>query len=217
MKEKEFYQEMFKFIPYLKPFSNKASNLYNKWSVYQNEIPRAGAIILTPDMNDVLVVLDYKGTSYSFPRGKINENEELKDCAVREVKEEIGFDISPYLDPTEYITIETRPKTQITLFICRGVPKTTLFEAKTRKEISRIEWFNVQTLMKNMVLSSFDERKRHLRKFMFLLTSWIDSKNHNFDVTDDFKEVLFEGSTSKKNLEYFTRANREYFSKKNVI
>lgn len=33
-------------------------------------------------------------TNYSFPKGKVNQNENEMDCAIREVWEEVGYDIS---------------------------------------------------------------------------------------------------------------------------
>jgi mRNA-decapping enzyme subunit 2 len=37
--------------------------------------------------------MNFRCTNYSFPKGKVNENEEGIQCAIREVWEEIGFDI----------------------------------------------------------------------------------------------------------------------------
>jgi mRNA-decapping enzyme subunit 2 len=50
------------------------------------------------DASQVLLVRGFKhNSSWSFPRGKINENELPKDCAIREVREETGFNIAPYM------------------------------------------------------------------------------------------------------------------------
>jgi mRNA-decapping enzyme subunit 2 len=65
---------------------------------YKVRVPVCGAIILNKSCDKVLLVRGYKsGSSWSFPRGKINKEEALADCAVRECAEEIGFDITPYL------------------------------------------------------------------------------------------------------------------------
>ena len=37
-------------------------------------------------------------TVYSFPKGKINQGENGLDCAVREVWEEVGYDISKQIE-----------------------------------------------------------------------------------------------------------------------
>lgn len=83
---------------------------------YKVRVPVCGAIILNKACDKALLVRGYKSSaSWSFPRylpsvcsprtlfattyyrGKINKDEALSDCAVRECLEEIGFDISPYL------------------------------------------------------------------------------------------------------------------------
>ncbi|CAO3589739.1 unnamed protein product [Absidia cylindrospora] len=76
---------------------------------------------------------------WGFPKGKINQNEENDNCAVREVLEETGYDISPLLRKNDYIEI-TLKEQRIRLYIIIGVPENTHFTPQTRKEISQIEW-----------------------------------------------------------------------------
>ncbi|OAV94117.1 hypothetical protein PTTG_04289 [Puccinia triticina 1-1 BBBD Race 1] len=71
---------------------------YEKFMRYKERVPVCGAIMFNEDATQVLLVRGFKSnSSWSFPRGKINENELPKDCAVREVLEETGFNIEPYL------------------------------------------------------------------------------------------------------------------------
>lgn len=71
---------------------------YDKFLRYKERVPVCGAIILNSDASKVLLVKGYKAnSSWSFPRGKINENEQPRDCAIREVLEETGFDITPHM------------------------------------------------------------------------------------------------------------------------
>jgi mRNA-decapping enzyme subunit 2 len=52
----------------------------------------------------VLLVQGYwSKSSWGFPKGKVNEEEAGHVCAVREVMEETGFDIGPYIDPGDYL------------------------------------------------------------------------------------------------------------------
>lgn len=97
-------------------------------------------------MTKVLMVKGWKSNAtWGFPRGKINKDEPDDVCAIREVFEEIGFDISPYLVPEDFIDITIRQK-NFKLYIIRGVPGNTKFCPQTRKEISKIEWHDVKTL-----------------------------------------------------------------------
>lgn len=71
---------------------------YEKFMRYKERVPVCGAIMFNDDATQVLLVRGFKpNSSWSFPRGKINENESPRDCAIREVLEETGFNIEPYL------------------------------------------------------------------------------------------------------------------------
>ena len=43
--------------------------------------------------------MDYAKTHYGFPRGKRNQDETDVLCAIREAREEIGFDITNLINP----------------------------------------------------------------------------------------------------------------------
>lgn len=40
-----------------------------------------------------------------FPKGKANQGEDSVACAIREIKEEIEFDISPFINARQYIKV----------------------------------------------------------------------------------------------------------------
>ena len=91
-----------------------------------------------------------KSANWSFPRGKINKDEDDLDCAVREVYEETGFDVREaglVKDEKEMKHIEITMREQhMRLYVFRGVPGDTHFEPQTRKEISKIEWYKLTDL-----------------------------------------------------------------------
>ena len=100
--------------------------------------------------------------SWGFPKGKIGKDEDPADCAVREVFEETGYDISPLLSSNNYIDSHTATSTSsssspssssscsnqqsIRLFIIPNVPEFTTFTPQTRKEISKIQWHPIESL-----------------------------------------------------------------------
>jgi mRNA-decapping enzyme subunit 2 len=51
------------------------------------------------------------------------------------VKEEVGYDVGPLLDPTLYLEHSHEGQT-VRLYLIQGVPETTAFHTQTRKEIS---------------------------------------------------------------------------------
>ena len=54
---------------------------------------------------------------------------------VHQVREECGFDVTPYLKPGDYVDVVMKEQS-VRLYICHGVPQDTVFETQTRKEIS---------------------------------------------------------------------------------
>lgn len=84
-------------------------------------------------------------SSWGFPKGKVNEGEDPARCAVREVLEETGFDISHLISTKEFL--ETTVNDQLTrLYIIPGVPHDTKFIPRTRNEIRAVQWFSIADL-----------------------------------------------------------------------
>ncbi|KAJ6036990.1 hypothetical protein N7540_001269 [Penicillium herquei] len=130
---------------------------FSEFLAYKTRVPVRGAILLNQDMDEVVLVKGWKkGANWSFPRGKINKGEKDLDCAIREVYEETGFDVRaanlvPEEDDVKYIEISMREQ-HMRLYVFRGVSRDTHFEPRTRKEISKIEWYKLSelpTLRKN--------------------------------------------------------------------
>ena len=107
--------------------------------------------MLNDAMDQVVLVKGWKkGAYWSFPRGKINKDEKDLDCAVREVYEETGFDILGAglvgkEEEMKFIEVTMREQ-HMRLYVFRGVPMDTHFEPRTRKEISKIQWYKLSDL-----------------------------------------------------------------------
>ncbi|KAG5370317.1 mRNA-decapping enzyme subunit 2 [Yarrowia sp. C11] len=144
LKMPKFAQHIYEYCPQLWNIKDIKSSI-KTFRDYKLTIPVCGAIIMTPKMNKILLVQAYDGNSWGFPRGKISKDESKEKCAVREVYEEIGFDISPYLKPDKYVDIRMKGK-DFRLYLVRGVPQDTVFETQTRKEISKIEWRDLKSM-----------------------------------------------------------------------
>ena len=142
------------------------SRAFSEFLAYKTRVPVRGAILLNDTLDEVVLVKGYKkGASWSFPRGKINKDERDIDCAIREVYEETGYDIrSAGLiskeDDVKSIDITMREQ-HMKLFVFPGVPKDTYFEPKTRKEISRIEWYKLSDLPTLKKLKQQQQQNNH--------------------------------------------------------
>ncbi|KAJ4391425.1 mRNA-decapping enzyme subunit 2 [Gnomoniopsis smithogilvyi] len=124
---------------------------YAHWIGYKKRIPVRGAILLNEAMDSVLLVRGWKsGASWMFPRGKINQDEDDLDCAVREVNEETGFDakVAGLIPKDRKLkSFEMTMKDQnVKLFVIPNVPMDFPFEPKTRKEIGAIRWYTLAEL-----------------------------------------------------------------------
>lgn len=71
---------------------------------------------------------------WGFPKGKINKDEDDEACAIREVYEETGFDVTTLIDSAQFLEATIKEQ-RIKLFIVVGVPEDYDFEAQTRQEI----------------------------------------------------------------------------------
>ncbi len=127
-----------------------------------------GGILLNPGMTHCVLVQSYKGKSWSFPRGKINRGENEVQCAVREVLEEVGFDVSGLIREKDFIRLQVDTRT-IVLFIIRNVPDDAFFETHTRKEIGAIDWHHVDGL------TSGGKKLWNVTPFAGPLLNWIKS------------------------------------------
>jgi mRNA-decapping enzyme subunit 2 len=146
---KEFTAHMFQHIPFLKPHSKNLESILEQWRDYKQAVPTYGAILLNEDLSQVLLVQSYWArSSWGFPKGKVNEEEDPIRCAAREVLEETGFDISKMIDKNEYIE-STINDQMLRLYIVSGIARDTKFQPRTRNEIKSIEWFTIADLPSN--------------------------------------------------------------------
>lgn len=152
MSLRSFCLRIFKHCPLLAPFSvENHMRAFEEFLQYKTRVPVRGAILLNEAMDSTVLVKGWKkGANWSFPRGKINKDEDDLDCAIREVYEETGLDLReaglvPKDDEIKYIQISMREQ-QIRLYVFRNVPMDTVFQPKTRKEISKVQWYKLSEL-----------------------------------------------------------------------
>ncbi|XP_021342865.1 m7GpppN-mRNA hydrolase-like isoform X2 [Mizuhopecten yessoensis] len=143
---KDFSAQVFKHCPFLSGHAGEVDKILENWRSYKMSVPTYGAIMLDPELKYVLLVQGFwTKSSWGFPKGKVNEEESPHDCAVREVEEETGFDIVTLIDKNAFL--ENHFNDQLTrLYIVPGVPLSTKFQPKTRKEIKSLQWFPIEAL-----------------------------------------------------------------------
>ncbi|OWZ52898.1 mRNA-decapping enzyme subunit 2 [Cryptococcus neoformans c45] len=121
-------------------------SVWDEYKSYKRMVPCCGGILLNKEGDKVLLVRGWKSNAgWSFPRGKINLAESEEACAVREVEEETGFDLTGMVKPDDKIKTHINAQ-EVTMFIVPGIDEATEFETQTRHEIGAIEWVPLQDL-----------------------------------------------------------------------
>lgn len=137
------------------------------------QIPVYGAVLLTPDLSNVLLVQSFHGKYWGFPKGKVNQSERPVDCAVREVYEEVGFDGRQHVNESDYLENVTKQGKKTGMFIMKDVPPDFAFEPRVRKEIAGIQWFPIDSLPTHRDAGDTNKRKFNLHGFVPKLKKWI--------------------------------------------
>ncbi|CAD6966766.1 unnamed protein product [Tilletia controversa] len=146
-------------VPFIKQYVTSSGNnagelemnlekAFDDFLKYKTRVPVCGVIMLDEKWEKCLLVKGWKSSAaWGFPKGKINHSESTRDCAVREVYEETGFDCGDLLpsDSKDFLELTMREQ-KIRLYVVPGVSENTHFETLTRKEISKIAWFLLRDL-----------------------------------------------------------------------
>lgn len=161
---KSFATKLFAHSALLSKVGDQFQELFADFKTYKSKIPVFGCIMLNPKMTKAVLVCDYNGKSWTFPRGKINERESEFACALREVHEETGFDPTPHCREEDHLLAFIDGK-QIKLFIACNVPESTEFCIMTRKEIAAVAFHPLDALPKTYAVAPFLEKlKRWINK-----------------------------------------------------
>ena len=87
---KPFSKVLFEFSTLLNSYDFQ--KLWKEFSIYKRKISTYGCILLNKDYTHVVLCQFHKSDTWTFPAGKINQNEIGIDAAARETYEETGFD-----------------------------------------------------------------------------------------------------------------------------
>ena len=163
LKIKQLAQLFIKLCPLVWKWKDiKVDQALSKFSKYKKTIPVRGAAIFNKNMTKILLVKGTESDSWSFPRGKISKDEDDISCCIREVKEEIGFDLSDYLDADQFIERNISGK-NYKIFLVNNIPEETVFKPLARNEIEKIQWFDFKKVSRALF------KNNNSNKFKFYL------------------------------------------------
>ena len=169
---REFALKIFSHTPFLKCYVNRFDTIFTKWQEYKRGVPTFGAIILNSSLDKVLMVQGWGGKSWGWPKGKLNKDESDAVCAAREVYEEIGFDVTPYIDE-QHAVVAKMGEQHMKLFIIPGIPEETCFETLTRQEIKDIKWHLISDLQGKVKDESKKSKYYAVLPVLGRLVAWI--------------------------------------------
>jgi 8-oxo-dGTP pyrophosphatase MutT (NUDIX family) len=115
---------------------------------------RSCGVVLINEKLDVLIIQEKTSGQYGFPKGSIEDKDKSeKDCAWREVKEEVGID----LNSLKFKELGSKRNNRMTMFILllSESPKKIV---KQEREIINYEWISLFDLTK-------DYRYEHIKRY----------------------------------------------------
>jgi len=143
---REFAQQIFRHCPFLRDYVHNLDTILSRWRGYKLSVPTYGAVLIDPTYEHILLVRGfYNRESWGFPKGKVQENESPLKCAIREVMEEVGFDMKDRAYDDQYLERDLNGQL-IRLYIVKQVPLDTKFAPKTKNEIKEMRWFRIADL-----------------------------------------------------------------------
>lgn len=147
LKMKGFSRQIVDMCPAVWHWGDPADALA-RFGKYKATIPVRGVALFNEGCSKVLLVQGMESSSWSFPRGKINKDEDDVACGVRECKEETGFDASELIDENEYVERTIHGK-HYKVFLVKNVPEDFPFRPLVRNEINEIKWKSWKKVVKD--------------------------------------------------------------------
>ena len=111
---------------YLKPHVGQFSQLWEDYRLYKSQIPSYGALIFNKTLDSLLFVVyhnprDRIVKKLDFPKGKVDQGEKPKDCALREIYEETQLRLHERLNVESFVKVETIKHRMVTLYFMEGI------------------------------------------------------------------------------------------------
>ena len=160
---------------YLKKKIAEVEDVVAGFKEYKALVPTYGAIILNPDMTQCIMVQGFGGHGWGFPKGKINDSEDPIRCAIRELKEETGFDCEHLINGQDVIKRNFKGA-EMVLYIIHGVDQAQAFLPESRNEIKQIKWFDINDLPDNFMSGKVTNTFYMAIPFIPELREWIKNK-----------------------------------------
>jgi len=172
--ESEFCLAVLKRCEFLVKHVKKFEETFNEFTKYRRMVPTYGAILLNKAMDKVVLVSSYISGYKGFPKGKINEGESEIQCAIREVYEEVGIDITELINDKEYLLIEGVDEKYLKLFVVASLDESMQMKPTVSYEIGEIKFYPIEELENHCQKKS--KMVKQVQQFIGLIQKWVRKK-----------------------------------------
>ena len=123
---KKFAQRIFKHWHHLRPYQAQFNQRWEEYRLYKSQIPSYGALIFNKELDRLLFVIyhnprDRIVRKLDFPKGKVDQGESTRDCALREIYEETQLRLHDQINVEQFVKVETIKHRMVTLFFVEGI------------------------------------------------------------------------------------------------
>jgi 8-oxo-dGTP pyrophosphatase MutT (NUDIX family) len=152
-KTEKFMEYCFKHFAVFAPIKQDYNIIYDRFKAKIDNIPVAGTILVNHDKTKVIMIKTKRG-KYDFPKGKIEKLETIKQTAIRETIEEVGYDCTNNINHAKIISfkvynkhIESTSVKKVTMFIIHNVDESFPFKSKTSiYEVDSVSWVPINNI-----------------------------------------------------------------------
>lgn len=134
-----------------------------------NPIPKAGAIMMRPGVNEPEILLLFRGRhdDWSFPKGHCEAGESFEETAVREIQEETGLSIKilRQLPSMEYKDGKSQ---NVMAAMYLGTPLDKNQKEKPEHEWDRVEWIPLSKIETTLSYPNLKEYFRQVTSYLSL-------------------------------------------------
>ncbi len=192
LSEQDFCYGILKNCEFLEGHLQRFEETYAEFSKYRRLVPTYGAVLLNKEMDKVVTVAHYDSGNKIFPKGKINQGESEIECAIREVYEEAGLDITELINEKEYLFIEGVDEKYLKLFVVAGIDENTPLKPTVSFEIEDVRFYSL-TELENRCRKK-DRAFKQIQQLIGLIIKWVQKKKKT-RIT--FCNFWWSGATTK--------------------
>tara|TARA_B100001287_G_C22581478_1_gene481135 strand:+ start:352 stop:954 length:603 start_codon:yes stop_codon:yes gene_type:complete len=146
----------------------KTKSLDCTWQSFLNQfkiIKAAGGLVF----NNEKILFIYRNKKWDLPKGKLENNESIKSCALREVKEECGIknlNIVDFVGETYHIYMHSNELIlKVTYWYSMNSFVQENLQPQIEEGIEKVEWKNIRQT-KNLLSSTYPNISKIIKKFM---------------------------------------------------